>query len=91
MVEKGTPIPAGATDDEVFSRTSVSFYRSQDAATQQAKRFPRLGNYVVAIDVPAESTITCRQTGPNPEHYDLNGASAEQLLALWQPPARKVK
>lgn len=81
-VEKGNRMPDRATEKERLSRTSVSVYLTAEAAEAQRAIFPKLGDYVVPLDVPEGGKISWVQTGPNKAHYDLHGGSANELLAL---------
>lgn len=89
-VEKGKAIPDGTPPDEIPRYQAVSVHITRMGAEAKARRWPRLGSYVVSIDLPEGEQLWWEQTGSDRTHYSIHGSSADELLAYANPPAKPV-
>ncbi len=71
--------------------SGVSTFDTLDYAIQRARvlRF-KVGEWVVALDLPDDGSVEFRQTGDDPHHYTVYGR-AEVLLALASGPATSAR
>ena len=54
----------------------LSAYDTEDGARRQARRFPRLGRYIVRYDIPPDASISY-EPSLGPGHFDLRGDKDE--------------
>jgi hypothetical protein len=71
---RGDP-PLDATDDVIWTWDACSALDSEEGARTTARRYPRLGRYIVRADVPENVGIEWRKTY-GPGHYFLKGDKA---------------
>jgi len=57
----------------------VSVYTNEAAARTMAAKVPRLGTFIAAMEITADSPVRYEQNGADPEHYDLYGAAGDML------------
>jgi hypothetical protein len=80
-LEREGPPPAHLPDEVKESWDAFSAFDSADGALAKARRFKRLGRYIMRYDIPAEGGIAWKQT-IEPGHYDLRG-DKETLKRYW--------
>lgn len=68
---QGNP-PKDSPADVRRAWIALSAFDTLDGARRQARRFPRLGRYIVRYDVPPNASVTYEQT-LGPGHYSLHG------------------
>jgi hypothetical protein len=74
--------PPGHLSEEVRrSWDGLSAYDTVEGARRQARRFPRLGRFIVRYDIPEGSAVTWEQS-LGPGHYDLRGDKDELKRCL---------
>jgi hypothetical protein len=72
---QGDP-PAHVPEAVRRSWDALSAFDSEEGARRQARRFPRLGRFIVRYDIPPGAGVSFEQT-LGPGHYDLRGDKFE--------------
>jgi len=74
------PRPLPKDGEGLHTWSGVSLYASAEKARSMAQRYPKLGSFIVPLQVRRGQAIHVEQTGDDdPEHYDLWGTPATLL------------
>jgi hypothetical protein len=72
--------PRAQQETDVYLYVGVSTYNRRDRCEKKARRFPRLGSYVVELQIPDDASVEVHRTLDN-GHYSVIG-EADLLLSF---------